>query len=154
MSRTLVRAGAVAAILLTAGCGWIPQPKPGTESGPDGELMVVSRTGPGDAVMQALFEGTIFLNESGCVAGRSLDGYEVALLFPRDSHFESGDELIIRSGNHNLALDVPVALGGGFASLDGDRLADVPDGCMYDETFLVQTFGTPGSDITPSPSPN
>ena len=151
MSRTLVRAGGVAAILLTAGCGWIPQPKPGTESGPNGELLVMSRTAPGDAVMQALFDGTIFLNEDGCVAGRTTDGYEVAMLFPRDSHFEPGDELVIRSEDHQLALDVPVALGGGFVSLDEDRLTDVPDGCKYDETFIVQTFESPSPMSSSSP---
>ncbi len=104
--------------------------------------------------MQALFEGTLFLNENGCVAGRTLDGYEVGMLFPQGSHFESGDGLLIQSEDHQLALDVPVALGGGFTSLDEGRLSDVPDGCKYEETFMVQTFGTAGSYITPSHSPN
>lgn len=94
--------------------------------------------------MEALFEGTLFLNEDKCVAGRLDDGYEVAMLFPRGSSFGDGAELVIRSGDHEMALDEPVAFGGGFVSLPEDRLDDVPDGCKYEETFTVQTFGLPG----------
>lgn len=152
MSRALLRAGGIALIVLTSGCAFIPQPKPGTESGPNGELLVVSRTGPVDAVMEALFEGTLFLNEDSCVAGRTLDGQEVTMLFPQGSSLEGADELVIRSGDHRIALEVPVALGGGFVPSDEDDLSDVPDGCKYDETFLVQTIGGPGPVAEPSAS--
>lgn len=135
-------------LVLVTGCGWIPQAKPGTESGPDGELLVASRTAPGNAQMQALFEGTVFLNEGSCVAGRTVEGYEVAMLFPRGSSFADGDELVIRSGNHEIALNEPVALGGGFASLPEGHLDEVPESCKYDETFTVQSFGSP----SPTPS--
>ncbi|NJC23910.1 hypothetical protein BJ994_002986 [Arthrobacter pigmenti] len=146
MPRKSLRVGCVALVLLTAGCGWIPQPKPGTEPGPNGELLVVSRTEPSDAVMQALFEGELFLNDASCVAGRSAEGYEVGLLFPRGSSFAGGDALVVRSGDYEFSFGVQVAFGGGFASGEHnvELLEEVPSGCRYEETFIVQTLGEPG----------
>lgn len=114
-----------------------------TSTGPNGEMLLVNPDSASENfAMEALFEGTLVLNEGECITGRTIDGRTMGLIFPADTGFAEEGPLTVVVLGHRLEVGAPVALGGG-GIMPGGRLErivqDAPAACRHDETFYVQS---------------
>ncbi|QTG80141.1 hypothetical protein [Arthrobacter crystallopoietes] len=114
------------------------------ETGPNGELLVVDVSAPGDAVMEAAFEGKVMADEAGCVIG-SWNHNEVLLKFPLGTRFDGAD--ILLPNGKTIRIGEKAFFGGGYFSGEQNRGATrgVPEKCLRDETFLIQTYNNPSA---------
>lgn len=109
-------------------------------------LLINPDSGVENFEMEAGFEGTLLLSDENCVIGRTVEGRDMALVFPAGTSLQGGNPLTVEVEGRSIEVGIPlsVTLGGGVISQGqlGKLLEKAPEQCRREETFYVQTVST------------
>ncbi|MCW2131911.1 hypothetical protein [Arthrobacter sp. VKM Ac-2550] len=116
-------------------------------TGPEEEMLLVNPdSGVENFEMEAGFDGTLLLSDENCVIGRTVEGRDMALVFPAGTSFQGGNPLTVEVEGRSIEVGIPMSatLGGGVISQGqlGKLLEEAPEQCRREETFYVQTVST------------